>query len=485
MPVSFVKTKNKKKKKKKIEGKIASVEIKTNDAFIDVQLKRLAVTEVGCTESLDACSETQATSANGGGWRNLQKCSRQILAVDPKFLRAEDELRRIFGSKVINACENSNNSGNSWRKQGPRRGARIYQVRKTNLVVPSDHWPRWDGGMSMEHIETKEGMHFFRYARSSSYLAAQKKFEVANDMHDLNGIALNLVQHPYHVESLLALAEAFKFAGDYQRSAEAIEKCLYALECAWHPLFNPMRGDCRLKYSCDANRPLFLTLLCHMQNLDRRGCHRAALEVCKMLLSLDSDDPVGALFCIDYFSLRSKQYEWLELFADQYVSDNSLWLLPNFSFSLAVARFYLECDTLREQSPVQTDTVPSIDVLKQALMLHPLVLRKIVDKAPLKDVAWTQILNHPHFAYAEAGSPSLEHLIQIYMEKNYIIWRLPELQKWLKDAALQVIQTVNEDKGESKNWACVRKEAFPSDKNEYSHLHIVNFADSVPPPEDM
>ena len=28
------------------------------------------------------------------------------------------------------------------------------------------------------------------------------------------------------------------------------------------------------------------------------------------------------------------------------------------------------------------------------------------------------------------------------------------MQKWLKDAALQVIQIVNQDEGEAKDWAC-------------------------------
>ncbi|KAH9302022.1 hypothetical protein KI387_013605 [Taxus chinensis] len=162
MPVSSVKTKNKKKKKKKNEEKVVRVEAITKDTSVDLQLERLAVAASGSTESLVAHSEIPATSANSGGRRNLQKCSTQILAVDPKFLRAEDELRRIFGSKVVNAFENTNNSGNSRRKQGPRRGANSYHVRKTILVAPSDHWPRWDGGISMEHIETKGGLNYFR-----------------------------------------------------------------------------------------------------------------------------------------------------------------------------------------------------------------------------------------------------------------------------------------------------------------------------------
>ena len=59
--------------------------------------------------------------------------------------------------------------------------------------------------------------------------------------------------------------------------------------------------------------------------------------------------------------------------------------------------FYLECDTSIKQTP-QTDAVSSSELLKQALMLHPLALKKIVDRAPLKGAGWIQILKHPHFA---------------------------------------------------------------------------------------
>lgn len=43
----------------------------------------------------------------------------------------------------------------------------------------------------------------------------------------------------------------------------------------------------------------------YMQGLSRRGLHRTALECCKLLLGLDSDDPLGALCTIDYLALRA------------------------------------------------------------------------------------------------------------------------------------------------------------------------------------
>ncbi|KAG5231582.1 transcription factor [Salix suchowensis] len=385
----------------------------------------------------------------------VKQCAPSALQVDPKCLNPENELRRIFGSKVVKSFEKSNQASSSRQVIGGRRGA--HHTRKTILVSPSEHWPRWDGSLSMEFLETKDGYHHFRYVHSSSYDQVQRTFEAAKAIHDLNGIASILLYHPYHLDSLVTMADYFKFVGEHQMSVDSTAKSLYALECAWHPRFSPLQANCQLRICHETNKPLFTTLFTHMKNLDRRGCHRSALEVCKLLLSLDLDDPMGAMFC----------YAWLEWFSEDYKSDNSLWLFPNFSYSLAICRFS--------------------DLMKQALMLHPSVLKKLVAKVPLKDQAWTNILKHVFFRSEKTGSASLDHLINIYVERSYIIWRLPDLQKLLRVSALQVIETLEHSTGDAKDWACVRKEAFSSENNEYSHLLVSDFSDIVPtlPPENL
>lgn len=298
---------------------------------------------------------------------------------------------------------------------------------------------------------------------SSSYAQAQRAFEAAKAIHDFNGIANILMHHPYHIESLITLADYFKFTGEHQMSADATAKCLYALECAWHPQFTPSR-NCQVKYVHDTNKPLFSSIFTHMKNMDRRGCHRSALEICKLLISLDPDDPMGARLCIDYYSLRAEEYSWLEQFAEEYGSDNSLWLFPNFSYSLAISRFYLERnENLEGEKGV--GKAASSDLLKQALMLHPSVLRKLVEKVPLKERVWSSLLQHRFFK-SDTGSASLDHLISIYVERSYLMWRLPELQKFLSNSAQTVIDMLEKNANEAEDWACVRKEAFSSEKNE-------------------
>ncbi|GAV71411.1 Tcf25 domain-containing protein [Cephalotus follicularis] len=471
-----------KKKKKKRSKEVSSSSADKVDKSLDETLE---------TFSLDSNSPRHQHSPSKGMLENakvgcnVKQSALSILQVDPKYLNAEYELRRIFGSKVVKSFEKSNQASSSRQLCGGRRGS--LHTRKTMLVSLSEHWARWDGSFSMEFLETRDGLHYFRYAQSSSYDQAQSAFEAAKAIHDLNGIASILLYHPYHLDSLITMAEYFKFVGEQQMSADAIAKCLYALECAWHPMFSPLQGNCQLKFSEETNKPLFHAIFTHMKDLDRRGCHRSALEVCKLLLSLDSDDLMGAKFCIDYFALRAEEFAWLERFCEDYKSDNSLWLFPNFSYSLAICRLHLEREESAKDSLVDTTKATSTDLMKQALMLHPSVLKKLVDKVPLKDQAWTNILKTSFFRSHQAKIPSLDHLINIYVERSYLIWRLPDVQKLVRDAALTVIGTLEHTKEDAKDWACVRKEAFSSEKNEYAHLSVPDFSDSVPtlPPDNL
>ncbi|WCJ22559.1 Transcription factor 25 [Euphorbia peplus] len=480
--VTLSNKKSKKKKKKKTKAAPSSSASK-GEMSLDEALE---------TVSLDVNSSNHQPDHQKNGLENarlreeyIKQCAPSIFQVDPKCLNPENELRRIFGSKVVKSFEKSNHPSSSRQLRGARRGSQ--HVKKTILVSPSEHWARWDGSLSMEFLETKDGYHHFKYVYSLAYDQAQRSFEAAKAIHDLNGIASILLNYPYHLDSLITMADYFKFVGEHQMSADAIGRSLYALECAWHPTFTPLQGNCQLKINHETNKPLFSTLFTHMKNMDRRGCHRSALEVCKLLLSLDLDDPVGALFCIDYFALRANEYAWLEHFSEEFKRDTSLWLFPNFSYSLAICRFYLEREERAEGSAVPDTKATSSDLMKQALMLHPSAVKKLVAKVPLKDQAWTNILKHSFFRSEKSGSSSLDHLISIYVERSYMIWRLPDLQKLLRDGALQVIETLDHNSSEAKDWACVRNEVFSSENNEYSHLMVSDFSDTVAtlPPENL
>lgn len=61
---------------------------------------------------------------------------------------------------------------------------------------------------------------------------------------------------------------------------------------------------------------------------------------------------------------------------------------------------------------------------------------------------------------------SLDHLISIYVERNYLIWRLPDVQKLLRGAAELLIKSLDEKESDAEDFLRVKEEAFPAKHNE-------------------
>ena len=73
------------------------------------------------------------------------------------------------------------------------------------------------------------------------------------------------------------------------------------------------------------NRSFFLALFKYSQNLGRRecqGCVHSALELTKCLLYMSLSplkDPLCSLLCLDYWALRSAEYDWVLQFNDSFL----------------------------------------------------------------------------------------------------------------------------------------------------------------------
>lgn len=249
---------------------------------------------------------------------------------------------------------------------------------------------------------------WFQYVESADYGRVSRMLDDCVGSHDPNEMVNLVAHHPYHAEGLFALADVYRHMGEAQVAAELLERCLYVLESAWHPHFNPTHGTCRLDYAWEPNRILFAALWRNVQQLSRRGCHRAAFECAKLLLSLSpDDDPVGMLLCIDYFALRANQAQWLEEFVEaQGTANPTLPFFPNFTFSLALAQLQREDEAAEaaeangggrgsgETRGAASSSAgsgasgggheQSSELLKDALLLHPYVLASIINKAPIQ-----------------------------------------------------------------------------------------------------
>lgn len=267
---------------------------------------------------------------------------KQLLSVQHKNLSASYEMKRMFGSRVVQAEQNKRRN-----QRGPRT------LKSTWLVSAKENWPPvTKTGLYMSVEPTDDGtadgtrnlsrsLIWFRFEHNATYRALQERFLAAVESLDSDNIIAVIHQQPYHVDSLIQLSELCKMSEDHAMASELIEHAILSLESAFHSMFSLTAGNCRLDYRRQENRALFVTLFKHAQYLEGRACARTALEVAKLLLSFDPEnDPLAMILCVDYYALRAQQYEWLIQLYDEWEETNNLSQLPNMAYSYAMALFY-------------------------------------------------------------------------------------------------------------------------------------------------
>ncbi|ORX88464.1 DUF654-domain-containing protein [Basidiobolus meristosporus CBS 931.73] len=400
---------SKKSKKKKKKGKLEPSELSLEEF-------EQALTEISNQLNETAPIQVDA-SANTRVQKIQSKAQKSLLTVDPRALDADAEMKRIFGSKIVN------------EELKKRRQARNFK--KTILAVPTDSWPRLDKlGLSMELLENNQNTLHFKFVHNLLYQTIQFKFLDCVISHDPNNIARLSHMYPYHADTLLQLSEIAKHSGDIAMAAELIERALYGFERSFHSQFNLTTGACRLDYRIGENRSFFLAICRHLQFLARRGCWRTAFEFNKLLLSLSPDeDPLGALLSLDFYALKSQDYEYLLKFYSEWDSDLSRY--PSFLYSCALAQFKLESKSNMKGHQ------ESLAMLSKAILRFPAVLIILFEKCGTH--LETDITNNPFFkedckfVNQSSGSP-LKILIDLFVERNYSLWKEPEVISWVKEA---------------------------------------------------
>ncbi|KAK8734951.1 hypothetical protein OTU49_005742, partial [Cherax quadricarinatus] len=212
-----------------------------------------------------------------------------------------------------------------------------------------------------------------------------------------------LLNHePFHVDTLLQVSEIFRLGDDSAMAAQLIERALYVLESASHPLFNIATGVCRLQYRQQENRSLFIALFRHILNVGQKGCYRTALELCKLLLNLSpDDDPLAVSLMIDFYALRAQEYEWLVALFDLYEPSKNLSMLPSFAFSVPLALFHLSVGVDQSSARDKRELVKAAalaeelgtpeemrkradTMIQKALIMFPGVLVPLLDKCNIQ-----------------------------------------------------------------------------------------------------
>lgn len=357
---------------------------------------------------------------------------KHVLYVEHRHLNPDTELKRYFGARAVLG------------EQRPRQRQRVYP-KCTWLTAPKSTWPRYSKpGLSMRLLESKKGLSSFAFEHNEEYQQAQHKFLVAVESMEPNNIVVLLQTSPYHVDSLLQLSDACRFQEDQEMARDLIERALYSMECAFHPLFSLTSGTCRLDYRRPENRSFYLALYKQMSFLEKRGCPRTALEYCKLILSLEPDeDPLCMLLLIDHLALRARNYEYLIRLFQEWEAHRNLSQLPNFAFSVPLAYFLLSQQTDLPEQELNSARQQAALLIQRALTMFPGVLMPLLEYCSVRPDA--TVSNHRFFGpNAEISqSPALGQLVSLYLGRSHFLWKEPAIMSWLEENVREVLQAVD------------------------------------------
>ncbi|XP_057566649.1 transcription factor 25 isoform X1 [Hippopotamus amphibius kiboko] len=386
---------------------------------------------------------------------------KHVLYVEHRHLNPDTELKRYFGARAVLG------------EQRPRQRQRVYP-KCTWLTTPKSTWPRYTKpGLSMRLLESRKGGSVFAFEHSEEYQQAQHRFLAAVESMEPNNIVVLLQTSPYHVDSLLQLSDACRFQEDQEMARDLVERALYSMECAFHPLFSLTSGTCRLDYRRPENRSFYLALYKQMSFLEKRGCPRTALEYCKLILSLEpEEDPLCMLLLVDHLALRARSYEYLVRLFQEWEAHRNLSQLPNFAFSVPLAYFLLSQQADLPDQELSCAREKASLLIQQALLMFPGALRPLLEHCGVRPDA--AVAAHRFFGPdAEISQPpALSQLVSLYLGRSHFLWKEPATMSWLEENVREVLQAV--DAGDPAVEACEsRRKVLYQRAPRNIHRHVV------------
>ncbi|KAI8089506.1 transcriptional repressor TCF25-domain-containing protein [Halteromyces radiatus] len=411
--------KNKKKKKQNKTNKKQDVSEMSLEELNDM-LDTLKTTDSQATEATNEETELQHQDPEA----SLTPTTRQLISVHYRYLDPDAEMKRMFGSRVVN--------------RETRLSGRL--LKKTKLVTAKIDWPIYKKyGMTMETLGVaKHGTTSFAFQHQEIYQDLQLDYLNAIAQHEPEGLFRLLSQYHYHVDSMIQISDIAKQHGDWAAAGDCIDRALYACERAFHPLFTFGSGTVRLPYQRSENRSFFIAVVRHIEFLTRRGCWRTAFEFNKLLFSLSPfEDPTGALLTMDYYALSAREYQYVLDFGKHWKSDGQNYpkdvsFLPNFAFSMAYAKFKLHQQNNKDENNDQVDKDDDLDgskLLRIAISRFPGFVLRLMEETGISDPIVDQQLS---FFTQTTTDDYLTLLLTMYVDRIKDLWKEPEVLNWLQ-----------------------------------------------------
>jgi len=203
---------------------------------------------------------------------------------------------------------------------------------------------------------------------------------------------------------------------------------------------------------------------------------------------LDLSDPLSILSIIDTYCLRSREYSYL--FDLNFTEIFDVSMLPNFSFSTALAKFYCE---KHDTDVGKFKLLTSQELLTNALLLFPMVLPQLASKISVNSInskapdgSRRDLLLHPFFLETKA-TEYLNRLVLLYIERNSNLWKDPNAVDFLKATAAKVIELVEKDDPMVKNCQLLRESKYNEESESVNrHILLSDYTEALDTlPEDM
>lgn len=349
------------------------------------------------------------------------------------------------------------------------------------LVNPKENWPPVNksgiymnlaqqleetaSGSTKKLASNERNILYFAFEHNTAYRQIQQKFLTAVESMSSDNIISIINQQPYHIDALIQLSELCKMSEDNAMAAELIEHALYALESSFHSMFSLTHGNCRLDYRRQENRCFFIVLFKHAQYLEARACSRTALEIVKLILTLDPSDPLAVILIIDYYALRSKQYEFLVQLYNEWDKSHNLSQLPNMAYSYALALFYLK--------HAEAD-----EALQYALLMFPGVLKDLMESLSIQ--ADSRVNSHKYFdKYSQPLA--LQQLTSLYVCRAKSVWCDTDILPWLEKNVNIVLDKVDIKEEIVSEYVTKRNQRYVNPpRTILRHIILSDFKEKVP-----
>ena len=203
-----------------------------------------------------------------------------------------------------------------------------------------------------------------KFQATKRYDSLQREYQIIRNSNDINALFQFTQFNPEHVDSLYAVGQFLRLQGNYKDADNLIQRVIYIYEMAGgYELAEFLKESFLKKYIIyDAtSTSFFMSLFKYMDILGKKGCYRTALEYNKFLLKINLNDPTACLLCMDFNSISSKQYDFLLDFVQYFgyyigLRQNSIYLMPNFTYSVALAKFLKMIEPPKESQLLVEET---------------------------------------------------------------------------------------------------------------------------------